>query len=93
MVADQDGNDVIVELEAVNVSGSGVFCKTGRPLPVATPVVVNMVFPLDVLENMEGKMAEFNVSGRVLRVSDGGMAIGFDDEFEFFLAEEKEKGS
>ncbi|MEA3546674.1 MAG: PilZ domain-containing protein [Thermodesulfobacteriota bacterium] len=91
MVADKDGNDVIVELEAVNISGRGVFCKTDRPLPVDTPVVINMVFSLDDFENMEGKRAEFNASGRVLRVSDEGMAISFDDEFEFCPAEEKEK--
>jgi len=88
MVADQDTNDDIVELEASNVSGRGVFCKTDRPLPVDTPVVINMVLPLDALENMEGKSAEFNVSGRVLRVSEQGMAIAFDDEFEFFPAQE-----
>ena len=93
MVAAQDGNDDIVELEAANISGRGVFCKTDRPFPLDTPVVINMVLPLDALENMEGKRAEFSVSGRVIRVSDQGMAIGFDDEFELFLAEEKEKVS
>lgn len=85
-VADQDGNANIFEFEAANISGRGVFCKTDRPFPVNTPVVINMVFPLDALENMEGKRAEFNVSGRVLRVSDEGMAISFDNEFEFFPA-------
>jgi len=93
VVADQDGNDNIVELEAANISGRGVFCKTDRPFPLDTPVVINMVLPLDALENMEGKSAEFSVSGRVIRISDQGMAIGFDDEFDFFPAEEKEKVS
>lgn len=90
MVADQAGNDV-VEFEAANISGRGVFCKTDQPFPLDTPVEINIVLPLDALDNMEGKRAEFRVPGRVLRVSDQGMAIGFDDEFEFFPAEEKEE--
>ena len=94
MAAEQDGNDdrdVIFELKAANISGRGVFCETDRPFPLDTAVDIDIVLPLDALENMEGKKAEFRVSGRVIRVSDQGMAIGFDDEFEFFPLEEQDQ--
>jgi hypothetical protein len=44
-------------------------------------VNIEMVLPLDRLKEIEGKQAHVRISGAVIRTSENGMAIGFQDDY------------
>ncbi len=62
----------------------GVFIQTDNPLPLGAEVKIELVLPLIEVKNFEGKGALLKVSGAVVRVTDTGMAIGFNEDYHIW---------
>lgn len=62
----------------------GVFIQTDHPLPLGAEVKMELVLPYIELKNFTGKGAMLKVSGEVIRVSDTGMAIRFNEDYHIW---------
>jgi hypothetical protein len=62
----------------------GVFIQTDKPLPLGTEVKIELVLPLIELKNFGEKGALLKVSGAVVRVTETGMAIGFNEDYHIW---------
>jgi hypothetical protein len=67
-----------------DICSGGAYFHTAEPLPEGTKVKIDLVLPLDKLRALkkEDKKAYIKVTGKVLRSESGGMAIGFDGDYQ-----------
>ena len=63
-----------------DISMSGVFLITDRPLPVGSKISVDMILTLGGTKNPDSQKAWIKASGKVLRTDSQGMAVCFDDQ-------------
>lgn len=63
-----------------DISMSGVFLITDKPLPVGSKVSVDMILTLGGKKIQDSQKAWIKASGKVLRTDKEGMAVGFDDK-------------
>jgi PilZ domain len=63
-----------------DISMSGVFLITDRPLPVGSKVSVDMILTLGGTKKQDSQKAWIKASGKVLRTDSQGMAVRFDDQ-------------
>lgn len=63
-----------------DISMSGVFLMTDRPLPVGSKVSVDMILTLGGTKKPDSQKAWIKASGKVLRTDHQGMAVCFDDQ-------------
>ena len=63
-----------------DISMSGVFLVTDRPLPVGAKVNVDMILTLGGKKAQNSQQAWIKASGKVLRTDNQGMAVSFDDK-------------
>jgi c-di-GMP-binding flagellar brake protein YcgR len=75
-----------VSLDAVtsDISAGGAYFRTDKPLSVGvgTQMDVDLVLPLDELKKLEGKRARIKVKGAVVRITENGIAICFNKEYQ-----------
>jgi hypothetical protein len=81
----EGGTQESLSLMTRDVSSSGAYILTPRPLPEGMPVRLELLLSLDVLMKIlgEGGQAKVKVKGKVIRADDCGMAIVFDNKFKF----------
>jgi hypothetical protein len=77
-----------IALKTTDISSSGAFFNTNRPLPLGTEVKLDMVLPLDKLKKLKGKKAKIVVNGAVMRIDKRGMAICFDENYQIIRVPE-----
>jgi hypothetical protein len=63
-----------------DVSMSGVFLITDRPLPVGSKINVDLILTLGGTKKPDSQKAWIKASGKVLRTDGQGMAVCFDDQ-------------
>jgi len=63
-----------------DISMSGAFLITDRPLPVGSKVCVDMILTLAGQNRQGAQKAWIKASGKVLRNDNEGMAVGFDNQ-------------
>ena len=63
-----------------DVSMSGVYLVTDKPLPIGSKVNVDMVLTLGGRKKQNSQQAWIKASGKVLRTDNQGMAVSFDDQ-------------
>ena len=81
----QEGQREKYDLEANNLSAVGVYIKHGKLLPEGLEVKIELFFNFEELKtpaDPDGKLIIFT-TGRVLRSGPEGMAIGFNDDYDF----------
>lgn len=71
-----------MELLTSDVCSGGAFFHTDQPMPLGTEVKLELVLPLNELKKVQGERALVKVSGAVIRVTETGMAICFDEAFK-----------
>ncbi|MEE8400068.1 MAG: PilZ domain-containing protein [Desulfobacterales bacterium] len=71
-----------IEATTTDICAGGAFFHTDRPLPVGTKMHFDLVLSLEDLKKLEGKRASIQIKGAVVRVSEEGMAISFDENYE-----------
>ncbi len=69
-----------LELVTSDVCSGGAYFQTDSPLPVGTQVKIEMLLPLEKLKQIEGKQTYIKVSGAVIRTTEKGMAICFEND-------------
>ncbi len=75
----------VFTLQTMNVCSSGAFFQTEKALPEGTQVKVEMVLPLEKLAMLEDYDQQIlvKISGTVLRSGAAGMAVNFNEDYEF----------
>lgn len=83
-LASEKANEKL-SLLTVNVSSEGVFLYSDKPLPVGTAVKINLLLPLSKFKKLIKTCRDVYVktSGKVLWSDSTGMAIRFDENYEF----------
>jgi len=71
-------------LQTENICAGGAYLKSGNPLPKGTNVDIELLMPLGELMNMPGKETCVKVAGTIIRSSEDGMAIVFEEGFQIF---------
>lgn len=74
------------QLQTENICAGGAYLKSGKPLPIGTDVNIELLMPLGELMNMPGKEARVKAAGTIVRSSEDGMAIVFEEGFQIFSA-------
>jgi len=80
-----------IELNTKNVSSKGAYFKTLKPLPLGTSV--SMTMKLKVNNNLKStiNLVAIEVTGKVIRSENEGMAILFDNGFKMLPLGNKPK--
>ncbi len=81
-VRGQDKDIKKIKLLTQDVCSGGAFFKTKKTLPVGTEVDLDLILKIDRFKEVAGKSALVNLSGKIIRTHQDGMAICFDDNFE-----------
>jgi hypothetical protein len=76
-----EGEDCL-ELTTKDVCSGGAYFQTDKPLPLGTGVKVELILPLAKIKKVKGKRVHVRVSGAVIRISEAGMAVCFEDDYE-----------
>lgn len=74
--------DECIDCSTTDICAGGAYFRVDQPFPVGTEVDINIILPLDELKRLEGKRALINVSGIVIRATDNGMAVYFDEDYK-----------
>ncbi len=72
------------ELKTKNVCGGGAFFVTDDPLAIDTQVDVDLHLAFYAGNVTRERHSNIHVSGSVVRIEPGGMAIQFDDKYQIF---------
>jgi len=70
---DRDG----VDGRTRNISSVGAYFDAENFIPVGTEVELEVFLPVEELREMKGREARMKVSGTVVRVEKGGVAVLF----------------
>lgn len=75
--------DEICDLSTSNICAGGAFFRTTDPLPKGTKVKMNLVLPLDRIQELVGHdRVSVRVEGTVLRSGSTGMAVSFNEDYQ-----------
>ncbi len=80
-----------IELNTENICANGAYFKTSKPLPVGTSV--SLAMKLEVNSNLKPttNLMAIEVSGKVIRSENDGMAIRFDNGYKILPLGNKSK--
>ena len=74
----------VLQLQTENICAGGAYLKSGNPLPIGTDVDIELLMPLGELMNMPSKETCVKVAGTIIRSSEDGIAIVFEEGFQIF---------
>ena len=72
------------ELKTKNVCAGGAFFVTNDPLKIDTKVNVNLHLAFYTGNVAHERHSNIHVSGSVVRIEPGGMAIQFDEKYQIY---------
>ena len=75
------GQEYEVKLMTRDVSAAGAYLNTSKPIPVGTPVNVDILLPIGNLMGNKEQFSHIDVSGIVIRTECDGMAISFKQNY------------
>ena len=75
--------EVCLNLKTKDISSSGAFLKGPAAVEVGTEMKISLEIPLEKLRNVTSRVAHVTLNGAVVRVSDRGFALSFDDKHDF----------
>ena len=94
IAASRTGATPLLEFVTADISASGAFIATSRPLPIASKVRMEVFLSLEELARLrfilareslkawQGERAWVTVTGVVIRVEDNGVAVIFDQNYQ-----------
>ena len=71
----------VICLTARNISASGAYFDTERPLEVGARVHIDLILALGKILEREERAAYVSLTGRVVRAEHQGMAVSFDPNY------------
>jgi len=82
-VQEKEISDKTPMLLTKNISSSGAYLTTNKPLPVGTDIDLSFVLSQHELSNeTRNKKVKIRTSGRVIRTDNGGMAVEFENQYK-----------
>jgi len=75
--------EVYLNLKTRDISSSGAFLEGPAAVEVGTEMKISLEIPLEKLRNVNSRIAQVTLNGAVVRVSDRGFALSFDDKHDF----------
>jgi len=85
LLVSKDTQDLaVLQLQTENICAGGAYLKSGNPLPIGTNVDIEFLMPLGELMNMPNKETYVKVAGTIIRSSEDGIAIVFEEGFQIF---------
>lgn len=84
-----DGVEEKLDFFTANICAGGAFINATQPLPLGSEMKIELILSIDALKKLKGNKVKINVTGEVIRVDDGGMAVKFDDRFVIHATEMK----
>ena len=82
-VAHPDGTEETVELVTTNICAGGAFFDTLFPLPEGIAVEIGLFLTFRQSKNLTGSRGHIRIKGVVRRSEPAGMAIAFDEDYQF----------
>lgn len=76
------GREMPLELKTKNICASGAFLITDAPLEIGTSVDVNLQLSFFSGNVERERRSIVHVSGAIIRIESGGMAVKFDDKYQ-----------
>ena len=71
------------DLRTSDVSAGGAFFRTSAPIPEGTQVRLRLMIRSERLQDLTGAEGRVAVAGTVVRSGPAGMAICFDEHYQF----------
>ncbi len=84
-------NTDTIELNTENICSNGAYFKTSKPLPVGTSVSLTMKLKVNSKLKSTINLMAIEVSGKVIRSENDGMAIRFDNGYKMMPLGNKTK--
>jgi len=70
------------KLQTIDICAGGALFQTTETVPLGTDIRVDLVLPLDRFKEIKTKRALIEVSGKVIRKENNGMAVCFDNRYK-----------
>jgi hypothetical protein len=80
-VLDKSGQPIALEVMTNNICAGGAFFITNTHMPVGTDVEMDLILSLKANDQIEDKKTRIDVSGRVIRTDERGVAVCFDKKY------------
>jgi hypothetical protein len=71
-----------IEFRTRNICAGGAFLKTDSPLPIGTAVDIGIQLAFFTGSTEKERKSHVRLSGSIIRVEAGGMAVKFNDNFQ-----------
>ena len=72
-----------LSLRTSNLSAGGALFRTSELIPTGTRVLLKIFICCDRIKDMTGAQGRLEVAGTVVRCDSTGVAISFDNQYEF----------
>ncbi len=74
------GKEGVVNLRSLNISSSGAFVEPGSQLNTDSLMEIDLDIPIDQIDTLNNRRSKVSVKGKVVRSSNKGMAISFQQD-------------
>ena len=80
-IADKSEQPMAFEVMTDNICAGGAFFITDKHMSVGTDVKMDLILSLKVNNNIEDKKTHIDITGRVIRADERGVAVCFDKKY------------
>ena len=80
-IADKSEQPMAFEVMTDNICAGGAFFITDKHMSVGTDVKMDLILSLKVNNNIEDKKTHIDITGRVIRTDERGVAVCFDKKY------------
>ena len=78
----ENRKEEVFESITKDICSGGAFIKATQPLDMDIEVKLDLILPLDQLKKIKSKKVRIRVSGQVVRLTEDGIGICFDENYE-----------
>lgn len=80
-IGDKSEQPMAFEVMTDNICAGGAFFITDTHMSVGTDVEMDLILSLKANDNIEEKKTRIDISGRVIRTNERGVAVRFDKKY------------
>jgi hypothetical protein len=80
-IMDKSGQPMALEVTTDNICAGGAFFITDTHMSVGTDVGMDLILSLKANDKIEEKKTRIDISGRVIRTDERGVAVCFDNKY------------
>lgn len=74
--------DGVRKFQTVDICAGGALFHTTESVPLGAEISVDLILPLDRFKEIKTKRALIEVSGKVIRKENNGVAVCFDSQYK-----------